>query len=368
MIFFKGNLSFLNIYYDIYAISSEKKALMDFCVKEGIHFFYIPMKRSISLFRDLVCLFKFIYLFGKEKPKIVHGNTPKGSFLSMIASWIARVPVRIYMCHGLRYQGAHGKIRKLLMFMEKLSCSCATEVICVSKGVRDTLVKDKICKDQKAVVIGFGSASGIDLNYFSSHAVKEDISMRQQLGISKDAFVFIFVGRIVEDKGINELVGAFSKLSKEIPNIDLILVGAEERDLNPISDVSLSEIKVNKHIHAVGRQSDVRPYLLAADTMVFPSYREGFGMVLIEAAAMGIPAISSDIIGCNEIIKDGVNGKLIPPRNEDALYREMKWFYEHKDSDVSQMKSKAREMVECRYEQKKVWNLLLAEYQRLENR
>ena len=118
----------------------------------------------------------------------------------------------------------------------------------------------------------------------------------------------------------------------------------------------------------MGKQKDIRPYLLAADTMTFPSYREGFGMVLIEAAAMNVPAISSDITGCNEIIQDGVNGKLIPSKDVDSLYNVMKWFYEHKDAEVKQMKSKARELVENRFERKKVWNLLLAEYQRLENK
>lgn len=366
--FFKGNLSFLSKYYDVYAISSEKNTLEDFCAKEGVRSFYIPMKRPISLFWDFICLFKFVFLFLKEQPEIVHGNTPKGSMLSMIAAWITRVPVRIYMCHGLRYQGTQGGIRKLLMFMERLSCKCATEVICVSRGVRDTLVKDKICKEGKAIVVGNGSASGIDLDYFSSKTIHEDISIRNELGISETSFVFIFVGRIVADKGINELISAFSKLSREVQDVVLLLVGPEEYDLNPISDFSILEIKENKRIYAVGKQTDVRPYLKASDAMTFPSYREGFGMVLIEAAAMNVPSISSDIIGCNEIILDGINGKLIPSKDVDSLYNEMKWFYEHKDAEVKKMKSKARELVENRFERKKVWNLLLAEYQRLENK
>lgn len=366
--FFKGNLSYLSKYYDVCIISSCRDKLCKIANREGVKYREIPMKRQISLFWDIICLLKFIFLFLKKRPDIVHGNTPKASMLSMVASWITRVPTRIYMCHGLRYQGTKGRFRTFLMFMERLSCGCATEVICVSKGVRDTLVNDGICKNKKAVVVGYGSAAGIDLNYFSPKALKENVLIRQQLGISNDSFVFIFIGRIVADKGINELISTFSKLTREGLNIDLILVGAEERNLNPISDTSLEEIRKNKRIHAVGKQSDIRPYLLAVDTMVFPSYREGFGMVLIEAAAMGVPAISSDIIGCNEIIMDGINGKLIPAKNSEALYKEMKWFYEHKDFEVMQMKNKTREMIVNRYEQIRVWNLLLAEYQRLENR
>lgn len=366
--FFKGNLSFLSSYFEICAISSDKDNLEEIGVRENVRTKCIPMHREISLFSDLICLLKFIVFFYKEKPKIVHGNTPKGSMLSMIASWLTRVPVRIYMCHGLRYQGSKGKMRKLLMFMEKISCSCATEVICVSQGVKKKLIEDKICSENKAVVIGFGSASGVDLEYFSNTLDVKKKDVRKDLKIPENAFIYIFVGRIVADKGINELVQAFSQLSNEKLDVHLILVGAEEKKLNPILNSTLEEIKNNSRIHAVGKQKDIRPYLLAADTMTFPSYREGFGMVLIEAAAMNVPAISSDITGCNEIIQDGVNGKLIPSKDVDSLYNVMKWFYEHKDAEVKQMKSKARELVENRFERKKVWNLLLAEYQRLENK
>ena len=365
--FFRGNLLYLSDYYDVCAISSEKHQLETIGKREHVKTKYIPMHRNISLLRDIISLFYFIVFFLKERPLVVHGNTPKASLLSMLAAWITRVPVRIYMCHGLRYQGNHGKIRKLLMFMERLSCYCASEVICVSNGVRNTLIQDGICKEDKAVVIGYGSASGIDLNYFSRDAIKENKSIRESLNISEHSFVFIFIGRIVADKGINELISAFTNLLETKADIDLILVGGEERDLNPISNLSLQAIKENKRIHAVGKQADIRPYLLAADSMVFPSYREGFGMVLIEAAAMGIPAISSNIIGCNEIIIDGINGKLIPSKSIDSLYKEMEWFYKHKDTVIKEMKNRARELVESRYEQKKVWSLLLAEYQRLEN-
>lgn len=358
----------MSSYFEICAISSDKDNLEEIGVRENVRTKCIPMHREISLFSDLICLLKFIVFFYKEKPKIVHGNTPKGSMLSMIASWLTRVPVRIYMCHGLRYQGSKGKMRKLLMFMEKISCSCATEVICVSQGVKKKLIEDKICSENKAVVIGFGSASGVDLEYFSNTLDVKKKDVRKDLKIPENAFIYIFVGRIVADKGINELVQAFSQLSNEKLDVHLILVGAEEKKLNPILNSTLEEIKNNSRIHAVGKQKDIRPYLLAADTMTFPSYREGFGMVLIEAAAMNVPAISSDITGCNEIIQDGVNGKLIPSKDVDSLYNVMKWFYEHKDAEVKQMKSKARELVENRFERKKVWNLLLAEYQRLENK
>lgn len=366
-VFFKGNLRFLSQRFEVCAISSEEEILAKVGEQEGIRTYCIPMVRSISLIRDINCLFRFIIFFIKERPSIVHGNTPKASMLSMLASWIARVPVRIYMCHGLRYQGIKGKLRKILMWMEKLSCNCSTEVICVSKGVRDTLIVDNICSASKAVVIGNGSAGGLDLDWFSSEAVDSRINIRNELAISDDAFVFIFVGRIVADKGVDELVGAFFRLQESHVNIHLILVGNEEKELNPITPKARSIINGNTNIHAVGAKDDVRPYLLGANAFVFPSYREGFGMVLIEAGAMGLPCISSDIIGCNEIIRSNENGELIPPRNAEAIYVKMKDWVENPEN-VKRMGLNARRLVEERYEQKKVWNALLAEYTRLINK
>lgn len=361
--FFKGNLKYLSEWYDVCAISSNHEELSKIGKREGVRTHYIPMVRQISLLNDLACLYRFIVLFIKERPYIVHGNTPKASMLSMIAAWLTRVPVRIYMCHGLRYQGAEGKMRKLLMLMERLSCSCATKVICVSNGVRDTFAKDGICSLNKSVVLGYGSASGLDLDYFDPGKVENHL-MRQELGISNDDFIYIFIGRIVSDKGINELVHAFDKLSKDNKNVHLVLVGKEETNLNPITENSRTIIERNSRIYAIGRRSDVRPYLLDADAFVFPSHREGFGMVLIEANAMGTPAISSDIIGCNEIIVSGDNGILIPAKDESALYEKMKEWVDNPDL-VSEMSQKCRSIIASKYDRNQVWKNYLEEYNRL---
>lgn len=363
LVFFKGNLAYLNKTFDIRAISSQKEKLEKVGEEEGIKTYYIPMRRPISLFRDIICLFRFISLFLKEHPDIVHGNTPKASMLSMLAAKITGVKVRIYMCHGLRYQGTSGIMRWLLIQMEKLTCACATEVICVSKGVRETLVEDGICTKNKAVVIHHGSAAGIDLEKFKvDPSQKSDI--RKSLSISPSDFVFVFVGRIVKDKGINELVNAFVKLQTLSQTIHIILVGPEEGSLNPISDECRKHIETNKNIHVVGSQSDIRPYLLSSDAFVLPSYREGFGMVLIEAGALGLPSITTDISGCNEIIIQGENGEIIPPHDEKALYEKMKEWVEQPEK-VALMASKARSLVESRFEQKVVWEALLLEYRRL---
>ena len=146
LFFFKGQVRKWNRYYDIYAISNEEDRLKEFAEEEGVNYKLMRMHREISILNDLVNLFGFIWIFLIERPYVVHGNTPKASMLSMVAAWITRVPVRIYMCHGLRYQTATGYLRKVLMAFEKLSCSCANSVICVSNGVKDQLIKDGLCK------------------------------------------------------------------------------------------------------------------------------------------------------------------------------------------------------------------------------
>ena len=345
--FFKGQTKLWNEVFDVCAISSEKEKLINFSQTEGIRYCYMPMHREISLFSDVFCLLRFIWFFVKERPYIVHGNTPKASMLSMVAAWLTCRPVRIYMCHGLRYQTTTGNLRRILMFMEKLSCSCATQVICVSEGVRKQLVVDGLCKEGKGKVVGYGTAGGIRVDYFSREAIIGAPDKRAELAIPKDAFVFSFVGRIVKDKGINELVAAFDKLSQEY-HVSLILVGPQERDLDPINMETEEVIRENSHIHAVGRQSDVRPYLAASDAFVLPSYREGVGMVLLEANAMDVPCIASDIIGCNDVVTVGVNGELVQPRCTDALYQKMKEWVEHRER-VAELAKGCRNYVCSRY-------------------
>lgn len=346
--------------YDICAVSSIRKELEKFGQDEGVRTKYIDMSRPISLWRDLKSLIRLILFFISERPDIVHGNTPKASLLSMTAAWLTCRPIRIYMCHGLRYQGTSGNMRSLLMLMEKITCRCATHVICVSEGVKNQFTHDNICEAKKMNVIGFGSACGVDLNYYDSHKDYDDV--RAKLNIPNDGFIFTFVGRVVQDKGINELTHAFVRLTDEFKKCFLIIVGPDESEQNRISDESKQIINNCPQIFAVGQQADIRPYLAASNALVLPSYREGFGMVLVEAGAMGVPSITTNIIGCNEVIIDGTNGSIIEPRDEDALLEQMrKWLLN--PALVDQYAKKAREMVEKRYEQKAVWRAYRSFYE-----
>lgn len=367
MALFRGQLNFISKHFDLTFISSNSEnptELIDRGFNEGIHVHEIPMKREISFFKDIKSLFTFISYFLKVKPDAVHGNTPKGALLSMVAAKLTGVSTRIYMCHGLRYQGCAGVKRKTLVFMERLTCICATHVLCVSDGVKNTLVNDGICSKKKSQVIGYGSCNGINMGLFdaSAYSIEEREKLRSQYGINKDEFLFIYMGRVVKDKGINEMIYAFTRFRKENPKIRLIVLGAFEDKLNPVEAYAADVIKGNKEgVVYCGKQSDVKPFLAASQCLLLPSYREGFGLVLMEAGGMGLPVISSDIIGCNNVVDTKENGLLVEPKNANSLYEKMKIMVDDKMLYHNYC-NKTRMSIEKRFEQQVLWNRFLEFY------
>lgn len=362
LIFFKGQIEVLKREFDVTLISSPEKLLFQTAADYKVNQHPVVMKREISIIYDILSLVKLIAYFLKEKPNMVHGNTPKGSFLSMTAAWICRVPSRVYYVHGLRYQGTSGFKRKLLMTMERICCYFATDIIAVSKGVKRTLIKDAI-SNKKVKIIWNGSINGIDLKHFSpKNPELKDI--RNEYNISENDFVFGFVGRLVGDKGVNEMVHSFDKINALHKNTRLLLIGNFENELDPLREDTLEIIANNEMILEAGVQDDVRSYLKAMDLFVFPSYREGFGIVLMEAAAMSIPAISSDITGCNEIIQNNRTGFLIPPKDENALFEKMKYCIENPD-EIKIMAALARKTMRSKYEQNQVWEKVIEKYREI---
>lgn len=357
LFFFKGQIGILKREFEVELVSSPGKNLAEICEIENVKGNEIKMKREIALFSDIVSLLRLFLLFLKRRPYIVHGNTPKGGFLSMLASSLAFVPKRIYCVHGLRYEGESGLKRNILTLMEKMSCYMATHVFAVSHGVKETLIEDGIYK-KNIHVIWNGSINGINAEYFSPHQV-EDIKTIH--GIKETDFVFGFVGRIVKDKGINELIQAFYEINNINKHTKLLLVGGFEDSLDPVSDFSKEQIENNPHIIYVGLQKDVRPFLKAMDVFTFPSYREGFGISIMEAASMGVPAISSNISGCNEIINDGVNGKLIPPKSASHLKEAMEFFISNPTLKKN-MSAVTRDIIIEKYEQRKLWEKISETY------
>jgi glycosyltransferase involved in cell wall biosynthesis len=361
-IFFKGQLHLLRDEFDVTLISSPEEQLFKTANFNKVNSYGVFMKREISILHDFLSLFKLMVCFNRNKPDIVHGNTPKGSFLSMIASWVCRVPTRVYYVHGLRYQGATGLKKKILIYMERISCKLATDIFAVSRGVKKVMYEDGITK-KSINVIWNGSINGINSDFFNPNIV-EFINLKEQYSIKKNDFVFGFVGRIVADKGINELVWAFKNLNELYPNLKLLLIGDYEHSLDPLLTEIKVEIEQNKNIILVGFQKDIRPFYKLMNLFVFPSYREGFGVSLMEAAAMNIPSISSDIIGCNEIIEHNLNGFLIPSKNKEVLLEKMKFSIENKDK-IKEMSTLTRDFILSKFEQKQLWMKTMEIYKKI---
>lgn len=333
--------------YEIVAISSSGPALNEIKERERVKTIAVEMQRHISPIKDLKSLVCLIKTFRREKPTMVHSITPKAGLLSMMAAWVTRVPVRLHTFTGLVFPTATGFKQKILIFTDRLTCSCATHLVPEGEGVKNDLINYKITK-KPLKVLGHGNVRGIDLEYYNP-ALPEVQTEADKIH-DKNVFTFVFIGRMVRDKGINELVKAFSQLNITYPDTRLLLVGPYEENLDPLSAETLAEIKNNKAIKSVGCQTDVRPWLAASDIFVFPSYREGFPNVVIEAGAMSLPSIVTDINGSREIIINGTNGIIIPPREVKALQDAMERLLTNSELTL-EMSSNARPLIESRYEQ-----------------
>ncbi len=361
----KGQLRFLSQKgWNVIGVAGEpENRLQQLTEAEGITSIFIPhLVRPISPANDLKAFLELIRAIKKEKPLIVHANTPKGSLLGMLAAWYCRVPHRIYTVTGLRFETATGLFRRLLIAMERITCLCATKVIPEGDGVAATLRRERITAKPLKKILN-GNINGVDLEYYSRNQSLEEAARQIKAKIG-EGFTFIFVGRIVRDKGIIELIEAFQRLQKEHSECRLVLLGRQEPDLDPIRPSTLQAIKDNPAIFEAGWQNDVRPWLAAADALAFPSYREGFPNVVMQAGAMSLPSIVTDINGCNEIIIEGENGYIVPPRDPQALYQRMKNMVED-TATTKMMAQMARPLIAERYEQQAVWEAILSEYQKL---
>lgn len=359
----KGQLKFMaSKGLEVIGVSSAGTELEEVHNVEGIRVVPIEMSRKITPIADLKSLWETYQFFKKEKPQIVHTHTPKAGIVGMLAAKLAGVPIRLHTVAGLPLMEATGTKRKILDFVEKLTYQSATKVYPNSQGLYDFIIQNKYTSKQKLKVIANGSSNGIDTTFFSVNQIQNQSDLKAHLNLTADDFVFIFVGRLVGDKGINELVAAFSQLQN--PNAKLLLVGPLETELDPLKEETLEAINSNPNIISVGFQKDVRPYFAIAHALVFPSYREGFPNVVMQAGAMGLPSIVSNINGCNEIIIEGQNGTIIPVKNTTSILEAMQKMMEDKIY-YSTLKSNARPMIQSRYEQSVVWNALWEEYKLL---
>lgn len=357
---FKGQLKMLNEHFELVGVSSSGSEQEEVHQREGIRIIALPMERRISPIKDFISLVRMVLLFLKERPDMIHSYTPKAGLISMLAGWITGVPVRMHTFTGLVFPTATGLKQKLLIWTDRLTCACATHINPEGNGVKQDLIRYHITK-KPLKIIANGNVNGIDLKYFQR---TPEVMQVAEAYRKEGVFTFCFVGRVVRDKGINELVSVFVRLQKKHTQIRLILVGPFEKKLDPVSAETEKQILEHPAIDFMDFQKDIRPFLVASDALAFPSYREGFPNVVIQAGAMGLPSIVTDINGCNEIIEQDKNGVIIEPQNEQALYLAMEDFLLHPEK-VKDMAQNSRKMVADRFDQKIVWTALLDEYKTL---
>lgn len=386
--FCNGVLKTLKENYETIALSSPDEMLINVGQREGVRVVGVPMERHISLSKDIKSLCSLVRVFREEKPNMVHSITPKAGLLCMMAAWLTRVPVRVHTFTGLVWPTATGVSRQVLKMTDRITCFCATHVIPEGQGVLEDL-RDGGITHKPMKVLGYGNVKGIDLGYWK----RSSICVNSLTG--ENPFTFLFVGRIVGDKGINELAKAFAKLvasdsgNQEVKKkCRLVLVGNYEAELDPVKTETRQLIDSIPEIEAVGPKygDDLLKCYAESDCFVFPSYREGFPNTVIEAGAMELPCIVTDINGAREIITQAVsksdveihaesapeknaeryernrhlnpgekmsirdNGVVIPIKDEDALYNAMLWMIEHPE-ERKRMAQNARPMVAERYEQ-----------------
>lgn len=365
--FFDGQFRYMRAKgYNIHAASSPGEFLKEFSEREEVPVYEVKMAREINLFADLISLTKLIFLFQRLNPAIVHAHTPKAGLLGMLAAFILRVPVRVYHIHGLPIMTAQGVKRKILIFTEWLSCLLASKVYTVSRSLRSFVTQQQLCRPEKISTLEHGSINGLDAqrkfnpNSYSCQCISQ---LRSNFNLSDAEFVFGFVGRLTRDKGIAEICKAWRRIEKEHRNVHLLMVGPLEENHGLQKDC-IEYLNLNPRIHLVGRILEIAPVYKLIDALVFPTYREGFGLAAIEASAMKVPVIATRIPGCVDAVVENVTGILIPPADAEALYQAMMVYCG--DSQLRGRHGRAgRERVLKLFRQEPIWKALCRDYDRL---
>ena len=359
----KGQLNFMQQNgFKVIAISANGPEIEELKLQENCEHITIPLTRSINPFVDFICIIKLFFLFRKIKPSIVHSHTPKAGFVAMLAAYFARVPIRLHTIAGLPWSIERGFKKKVLKLVEKLTVFASSKVFVNSKNLLFYLKSENI-KGCKIILLGSGTSNGIDTNYFSnSIEVKQNVEhLLIDNHINPNSFVWLFVGRVVKDKGIQELIEAFVKIQEKFPDDLLWIVGNQEPDLDPIDQMYRHILNSNKSIKLFGFQKDVRPFYSAANILAFPSYREGFPNVPMQAALMDCGLILSNINGCNEIVSHQVSGLLVQPKSSTDLFEKMLFARENEKS-IHQYKQLVKQHILSNFNQNVVWKSLLNEY------
>lgn len=359
-IILKGQLAYMNQFYEVVGVTGrDEKHFYEIAQREGIRMIPIELSRVISPIKDLKSLFQMYFMMLREKPDIVHTHTPKAGLIGLLAAKLAGVPVRLHTVGGIPWMEVFGFKRYMLKQIEKITYGLAHRVYPNSKGLIQFIHEQKICPSEKVKLLANGGSNGINTDYFVPHPeLKQTLRLKQ--GINDNEIVLGFVGRMAREKGINEWLTAFEEVRKQF-KVKILLIGLFEKTYGGLTSEVEEKIQNDPDILFLGRFDDVRPYYNMMDIFVFPSYREGFPNAVLEACAMGLPVIATDINGCNEIIQNGVNGILIEPKSSEAIYKALLNLLENKESRLK-LGEQARTEVVKKFRRENIWRALKDEY------
>ncbi len=351
--------------WEVVMVSADGVEVKQVIRNEGVRHEVIPFTRQITPFQDLICIWKLIRLFKREKPDIVHTHTPKAGLLGMIAAKLSGQKIRIHTIAGIPYMVAEGRKKGLLEKVEKRTYDFATEVWPNSLGLKSFVLAQGLCPESKLRMIGKGSSNGVDLNKFNRNALKENhlVAATMRILPGENDFIILAVGRLVKDKGIQELVEAFLE-SKIVDRSKLVILGSFEQDLDPLSPELMSIIESNPRIVQINWSDHVAHYMALSDLLVHASHREGFPNVLLEAGAMQLPIICSDIIGNRDIITQQKTGLIFPPKDKAVLKEAMEFAFVKREKMAEMAERLYAEIVE-NYDRSIIHNELLSNYNRL---
>jgi glycosyltransferase involved in cell wall biosynthesis len=365
LVVLRGQLRYLKASGFQPAVLSAPGAFVDETRRqESVPVFEIPMERDVSALKDLRSLGRIWQLLRRVRPALCNAGTPKAGFVVTVAAWLARVPCRVYTMRGLRLETARGPKRYLLYAAERITCTCAHRVICVSPSLRDRAVAMKLVSASRALVLASGSSNGIDARRFvpTPARVKRAAEIRRELTLGSGP-VIGYIGRFTRDKGVADLIAAFDQIRRQLTGVSLLLIGNDEPGDTMDAEVR-ARIDAGLGIRAIPFQSDIAPYYLVMELFVLPTHREGFPNTVLEAQAAERPVVTTMATGAIDSVVDGKTGTLVPVGDSEALAEAIVTLLTH-PAKARSMGLAARERVEREFRQEIVWTELVKLYRQL---
>lgn len=346
--------------YHVTLLCAPGEAARRLAAEEGVDLAEVPMEREISPLRDLASLWRVVGVLRRVRPDVVNAGTAKAGLLVTAGAWLTRVPGRVYTLRGMRLDTTRGALRRVLWAVERLTCALAQRVVCVSPSLRARALELRLLPPGKTVVIGGGSSNGVHAEHFGARHDGAAAALRRELGMEGGGPVVGFVGRIVRDKGIEELAAAWRVLRDEFPAARLLLVGPPEAS-DAVSGGTAAALAADPRVHQPGHVDDPAPYYRMMDVLVLPSYREGFPNVLLEGGASGVPMVTTRVPGCVDAVEDGRTGALVPPGDADALAAALRAYLADPALRARHGRA-ARERVLAEFGRERIWDGLVALY------